>query len=662
MPMPVIKAQVIANLNRKDKKQVNDGSHSESEGASKKDDVELLRMLRGELKTLRTSIKKDFECVLWDCNVLQLSQGSEQFGCTSQVDCPARGMQDIYAPPRCSSAPARRKHTRNYSEFSKADSNLSLAKPAMDSSQDGLQEDLLNDSPAKAKENTSQSLPMAWQQPSTHSPKPPVTGAAYLPGQMDTCSSEDGEIDNGQLKHRGPRKLQFDDHTADFILESVIADVQHTRLQRIVLHDYFDYIMGGLILTNSLVIGVQAHMQALEKGIDNNSAFWQAVDITFSAIFLSELIIRIVAFKARFFFMEGWAWNIFDTVCVIFSVLDEMTELLLSGTAAKKAIDRLSILRVLRLFRLLRLVRMVRFIPALKSMVYLIAASLQSFLWTMVLILGVMYILAVYLTEVSTTLVIQGKSIPGDEIQEYWGNLFISISTAFQAITGGDDWHNFVKVFEAADSEKYSENLVFFFIYISFASLVLMNLVTGVFVEGAQRIAEEEKKQELQKQVRKIVREGRIDVNAKITWHAFTEQLATKDMGVYLKAFQMNRSQAADIFYILDDNRLGTICMKDFFSACIQLHGSVKLSDTEILRHRMMHSIGDINERLDAMEARQERMLLAVRRSSKGPTSGLTGRGQSPLPRPHSASISGYVTKTGSKAHLGRRLSPSREV
>lgn len=39
-------------------------------------------------------------------------------------------------------------------------------------------------------------------------------------------------------------------------------------------------------------------------------------------------------------------------------------------------------------------------------------------------------------------------------------------------------------------------NTLVFSIFIAFATLVMMNLVTGVFVDGAQRIAREEKNQD----------------------------------------------------------------------------------------------------------------------------------------------------------------------
>ena len=50
--------------------------------------------------------------------------------------------------------------------------------------------------------------------------------------------------------------------------------------------------------------------------------------------------------------------------------------------------------------------------------------------------------------------------------------------------------------FSAVVRPRRPRNTLVFSIFIAFATLVMMNLVTGVFVDGAQRIAREEKNQE----------------------------------------------------------------------------------------------------------------------------------------------------------------------
>eukprot|EP00930_Biecheleria_cincta_P046984 TRINITY_DN3249_c0_g1_i1.p1 TRINITY_DN3249_c0_g1~~TRINITY_DN3249_c0_g1_i1.p1 ORF type:complete len:611 (-),score=124.66 TRINITY_DN3249_c0_g1_i1:443-2275(-) len=602
-------------------------------------------------KRLRLDLKKDIEGVMRDFGSLHASPRSDGPGHRSQVRDLSGGFQEIHIPPRCVTAPpgiGRRPASMDDlyqcgDDFAQTNSRQARIKPE----------------PLPAKRGA------------------PLDKPKELPGQFPIDTDLQEDCLPGLSDERGNKP---DNTISSWVAEAWQADFSDAKPlgQGTTWASHHKQVGFSDGATKAAGANGEGDAMAQSDGWDRDQecpkTSKESEASRFSCIFGVELLLRLSVFRAEFFYIEGWAWNIFDTICVSFSVLDAITDYLLAGTGVKQALDNLSILRVLRLFRILRLVRMVRFIPALKSMVYLIAASLQSFFWTLVLIVGVMYIYAVYLTEIATELKHDGKST--DVIQEYWGDLFTSISTLFQAITGGDDWHNFISGFKAVEGDKYTQNLIFFILYIAFASLVLMNLVTGVFVEGAQRIAAEEKRQDLQKQVRKVVQVSKNDINASIDWDEFNEQLSKKEMECYLKAFQMDQSQAKDIFYILDDMRTGTITMKDFFSACMQLHGAVRLSDTEILRHRLMHSISDINERMDSIEDLLLRARTQSHRESPAakdfpggnivepfsPVSDVPGtapgvlqqRAQSPIPFPLPPNISGYLLKTGNNKHMVR--------
>ena len=135
--------------------------------------------------------------------------------------------------------------------------------------------------------------------------------------------------------------------------------------------------------------------------------------------------------------------------------------------------------------------RMVHLVPELKSMVCLISASMISFFWAVVLFVLLIYCVAVYFTELATDLRVGADDT---RLGQYWGSLGSSFLSLFQAISGGDDWANFIDVLE--DSSQTLNTLVFS-LYVLFATLVMLNLVTGVFVEGAQRILKDDKEAEL---------------------------------------------------------------------------------------------------------------------------------------------------------------------
>eukprot|EP00440_Ansanella_granifera_P028528 gb/GFBE01030996.1/.p1 GENE.gb/GFBE01030996.1/~~gb/GFBE01030996.1/.p1 ORF type:complete len:710 (+),score=126.96 gb/GFBE01030996.1/:1-2130(+) len=386
------------------------------------------------------------------------------------------------------------------------------------------------------------------------------------------------------------------------------VEVSQSWVHAIVVHDSFDYIMGVVLCLNAIVIGIQADAMAKQDTNDTPLAF-QVFDVAFTVVFVIELALRLCAFGWDFWTMNGWKWHLFDLFIVAFSVLDELSKLLLAGTELQTVIDSLGVLRMLRLGRIIRLVRVVRLIPALKSMVYLISASMSSFFWTGVLLIIFMYCVAVYFTEVASDLWHKHNRGDGDEdmdqvlalIRGHWGSIGQSVMSLFQAITGGDDWHNFVLVFRGISAEVYTLNMALFSLYVAFAMLVMLNLVTGVFVEGAARIAREEKESELVKHVKRLVKTIDTSGDGEISWGEFEDSLESRMMLDFLKGFEMDANQARDIFALLDQDGSGSITMEEFISASISLHAQPKLADTEILKHCVTQSFQDITLRLDQL-------------------------------------------------------------
>merc|ERR1711920_863891 len=91
-------------------------------------------------------------------------------------------------------------------------------------------------------------------------------------------------------------------------------------------------------------------------------------------------------------------------------------------------------LRIMRLGRMLRLVRMIRLFPALKSMVILIADSMDAFFWSLMLLIMLMYALAVYLTDLLAS--------HNEASKKNWGSLSVSMMSLYQAVSGGIDWQD----------------------------------------------------------------------------------------------------------------------------------------------------------------------------------------------------------------------------
>lgn len=365
-------------------------------------------------------------------------------------------------------------------------------------------------------------------------------------------------------------------------------------LARLVTSDYFDYSMATLLCLNALFIGVQVEVMSQQTSPHPLVGF-QVIDVLFTLAFLVELILRLIAFGFRFFTMSGWQWHWFDLFVVMFSVADELTKYVFAGSDLDEVVEKLGVLRLLRLGRVIRLVRMVRLIPSLKSLVYLISASMNSFFWTSVLLLILMYVVSVYFTELATDLKHGGVTNLDD-----WSSIGSSVMTLFQAISGGADWRDLVENFP---EQTYTLNVTILAMYVAFATLVMLNLVTGVFVEGAQRIAKEERQRDLIKVVRSLHAIAETSGDGEVSWSEFEGCLESKAMQDFLKAFDMDAHKAKAIFEVVDTDKSGTISLEEFVSAATTMHGPVKLADTEIIRLMIKDSFAEVFSKFESIEA-----------------------------------------------------------
>lgn len=302
---------------------------------------------------------------------------------------------------------------------------------------------------------------------------------------------------------------------------------------------------------------------------------YRVIDLFFNVVFTLELLLRAMAFRSRFLKVDGWPWNVFDAVIVVFGWTHEIINAVFTGDSA--VIENVGVIRLLRLGRVARLVRMVRLIPELKSMVYLIMASMSSFFWALVLMLIVIYCTAVYFTEMAGDLMMKGED--HSEVALQWGSIFQSILSLYMAVTGGDDWRNFVDPFKTADPTQYILTTFVFSVYIAFATLVMLNLVTGVFVEGAQRIIKEDKDIELMNMAAKLFIDADDDDSQDITLQEWTEQLNMGNLDEYIRAVGISRAEAGRLFDLLDMDGSGTVNIAEFVRGCLRLRGPAKAMD-----------------------------------------------------------------------------------
>ncbi|NXK66064.1 CAC1S protein, partial [Sylvietta virens] len=170
----------------------------------------------------------------------------------------------------------------------------------------------------------------------------------------------------------------------------------------VVTSSYFEYLMFFLILLNTICLGMQHYNQSPEMNHVSD-----ILNVAFTILFTLEMILKLMAFKAKGYF--GDPWNVFDFLIVIGSIIDvilsEIDTILapsgglycLGGGCDGTDSDdnaRVSI-TFFRLFRVMRLVKLLSRGEGVRTLLWTFIKSFQALPYVALLIVMLFFIYAV---------------------------------------------------------------------------------------------------------------------------------------------------------------------------------------------------------------------------------------------------------------------------
>uniref|UniRef100_A0A8C2DRJ1 Voltage-dependent L-type calcium channel subunit alpha n=1 Tax=Cyprinus carpio TaxID=7962 RepID=A0A8C2DRJ1_CYPCA len=181
---------------------------------------------------------------------------------------------------------------------------------------------------------------------------------------------------------------------------------------------YFEYLMFTLILLNTICLAMQHHGQS-----QSFSKAMNILNMLFTGLFTVEMILKLIAFKPRHYFVD--AWNTFDALIVVGSVVDiAITEVNVSNLSLNMHVYMLVVcpwprplpsprLRCLslglqntednarisitffRLFRVMRLVKLLSRGEGIRTLLWTFIKSFQALPYVALLIVMLFFIYAV---------------------------------------------------------------------------------------------------------------------------------------------------------------------------------------------------------------------------------------------------------------------------
>lgn len=349
---------------------------------------------------------------------------------------------------------------------------------------------------------------------------------------------------------------------------------------------FFDNLVGGVILLNAAVIGIQTDRNARALAGDVPLVFY-VFEQFFAAWFTLELSLRIYVYKIAFFkpCTDGWLWNYFDFIVVAAQLMEVFFELVARSADVNANNFRvLRVLRILRLVRILRVVRVLHLISELRAIVSSIMGSMKSLVWVVVLLLIMIYIVAVFFTQSITDHLVQAKeddstfqmTADEDALRYYFHSLGRAILTLWQSMSGGLDWD----ALAGPLFQRISFLTGFAFAsFIAFALLALMNVVTGVFVQTALLSARDEEDSFMTSQIISLFNIADKDNSSSITWDEIVESLDDPSLVKEWKSIGVQAEDARYLFKLLDLENSGEVSFEEFMGGCLRLSGPAKAFD-----------------------------------------------------------------------------------
>lgn len=226
-------------------------------------------------------------------------------------------------------------------------------------------------------------------------------------------------------------------------------------------------------------------------------------------------------------------------------------------------------------------------------MVYSITGSLKTLFWLALVLTFLFYLFGISFTTATTELLSEPSQWQNEdsmELHRRFGNLSSSILSLFMAMSGGLDWGELLKSIRRLPL-LYS---CVFILYITIAIFAVVNVVTGVFLDCAMQIHQQDKevvvheeiesKKEALKDLHELFEKLDIDGTGSMTLDEFESRFERERVMAYFNTIKLDVSEARTLFNLLDHDDSNEVSIDEFVNGCYKLMGEATQLDTQIMQ------------------------------------------------------------------------------
>jgi len=361
-----------------------------------------------------------------------------------------------------------------------------------------------------------------------------------------------------------------------------------TFLQRIVQHWFFDVVCGVVILSNAVTIAISSHrtiewaVQHPGEGMPPEKMWESILSWVYMVFYTVELALRFVVQGWKFFSGDDWAWNVFDFVLVVTVFYEKIIQRLMTNLISVN-VGWLRVLRLLKMLKIFRVVRLMRFFRVLRLMVSQITGSFMMLFWSFLLLFLMVFLFALCFLHGLTDYLVDtsSQSIPADVdegIHDYWSSLSKAMISLYMAMAGGTDWEEIAAPIRVISSLYYS----IFLFYVAFSFISVLNVVTGLYVDSAMKVSEQDEnsvqeqtveREEVEKLVNLFIEQNE-EKSRLMSWTGFRSALKTKEMADFMACLEISLKDVKRVFKALA--RSGYVDVDEFVTACTKVRGDYK--------------------------------------------------------------------------------------
>eukprot|EP00931_Biecheleriopsis_adriatica_P021867 TRINITY_DN14181_c0_g1_i1.p1 TRINITY_DN14181_c0_g1~~TRINITY_DN14181_c0_g1_i1.p1 ORF type:complete len:526 (+),score=85.59 TRINITY_DN14181_c0_g1_i1:625-2202(+) len=406
-----------------------------------------------------------------------------------------------------------------------------------------------------------------------------------------------------------------------------LEEPTHTgRLAKVVLHPGFDTVCLSVILLNSIFAIFDTDWKVSHYYSVKRPPFLFTAEMAFVAWYTLELFLKILVHRQYFFINKDMRWNWFDSLIVVVSLSEALPSLIASqGTGNVGNVTFARVLRVLKMVRILRMVRLMRFFSETRILLNSIVASFDKLFWSIMMLLFILYIFslvlvqgaALWMEEINHKHVGENGELHEDfkelreRVVECFGSVMTAMTTLFQTCTGGDDWSGFYKVAQITGDQ----NAVIFVCFVAFSQIALLNILTGIFVEGAMKAAQPEREiqawevhkteKETEAELRRLCEAVAKGSNGILNREDFTNELMNGRLKAYFSLLGLDVKDAQKFFSMLEILSDGQVDVDAFVYGCLRMKGTATCLDMQYL----LFETKTIRRHQRALETRLDRSL-----------------------------------------------------